>query len=124
MEKFNYTYSAPTETERKEIENIKKRYETPTGESKFERIRRLDAKVKNGANIAAIAVGIIGCLIFGAGMALAIEFEKLVIGIIVSAVGIAPIVAAYPLYNFVLHKNKKKYGAEILKLSQELLNEK
>ena len=48
MEKFNYTYSAPTETERKEIENIKKRYETPTGESKFERLRRLDAKVKNG----------------------------------------------------------------------------
>ena len=94
MEKFNYTYSAPTETERKEIENIKKRYETPTGESKIERLRRLDAKVKNGANIAALAVGI------------------------------APIVAAYPLYNFVLHKNKKKYGAEILKLSQELLNEK
>ena len=124
MEKFNYTYSAPTETERKEIENIKKRYETPTGESKIERLRRLDAKVKNGATIAALAVGIIGCLIFGAGMALAIEFEKLVIGIIVSAVGIAPIVAAYPVYSFVFNKNKKKYGAEILKLSQELLNEK
>lgn len=121
---FNYTYSAPTEAERKEIASIKKHYETPTGESKLERLRRLDAKVKNGANIAALVVGTVGCLIFGAGMAMVLEFNELVWGIILSAAGIAPIAAAYPLYSFVLKKNKKKYGAEILKLSQELLNEK
>jgi hypothetical protein len=32
-------------------------------------------------------------------------------------------VFAYPAYKWLLTKNKAKYGAEIIKLSEELLNE-
>jgi hypothetical protein len=33
-------------------------------------------------------------------------------------------IAAYPLYVITLKKNKEKYGKEILRLSEELLEEK
>ena len=120
---FNYTYTAPSESERKEIAGIRKRYETPPQESKLERLRRLDARVKRSANTAALTVGVVGCLIFGAGMAFALELQQLILGIILSVIGIVPIALAYPLHNLVLKRNKKKYGEEILKLTEELLNE-
>lgn len=122
---FNYTYTAPSETERKEIASIRKRYQLPETESKLERLRRLDARVKRSANIVALTVGIFGCLLFGAGMSCTLELtEYFVLGVVLSVVGIVPIVLAYPLYNFVLKRSKKKYGDEILRLSEELLNEK
>ena len=40
---FKYTYSAPSESERKEIEKIKRQYDTmEKGENKLERLKRLD----------------------------------------------------------------------------------
>jgi hypothetical protein len=38
--------------------------------------------------------------------------------------GSLPMVVAYPVYKGVLKKYKNRYGEEILKLSEELLNEK
>ena len=49
---FEFNYTAPSEAERKEIVSIRRQYE-PQGEkkeSKMERLRRLDAHVKNSAN--------------------------------------------------------------------------
>ena len=125
MDKFEYNYSAPTEAERKEIDSIRRQYETrvDSEQSKLERIRELDRRVKNGAMITSLTVGIIGTLIFGTGLSMVLEFGQAFLGVIISVVGVIPMIIAYPLYKGVLKKNKKKFGEEILRLSKELLKE-
>jgi len=125
MDKFEYNYSAPTEAERKEIDSIRRQYETrvDSEQSKLERIRELDRRVKNGAMITSLTVGIIGALIFGTGLSMVLEFGQVFLGVIISVVGAIPMIIAYPLYKGVLKKNKKKFGEEILRLSKELLKE-
>ena len=120
--KFSFTYSAPTEAERREIESIRRQYKPETEEeNKVERLRRLHSRVMGAATAVSLAAGILGSLIFGAGMALALEFEMLLWGVVLSVVGLPPILAAYPLYKRVLAKGKKQHGDEILRLSEELL---
>ncbi|MGN0807703.1 MAG: hypothetical protein ACI4MN_04565 [Candidatus Coproplasma sp.] len=123
-EKFNYTYSAPTESERREIESIRNSYLTQGKEdkSKLQRLISLDKKVKNTANGVAISVGIVGLLVFGLGMSMAMEWSLYVWGTVVALVGCAVMGVAYPLMRFILKKLKKKYSQEILQLSEELLN--
>lgn len=123
QEKFEYTYVAPTEAERKEILSIKQNYEikTPKNETKLDRLRKLDAKVTNVAMAYSISLGILGLLIFGLGMSMILEWKLNIYGIIVSLIGIIPIAFAYPTYKRLIKKGKEKYGAEILKLSTELL---
>ena len=57
-EKFRYTYSAPTEDERGEIERIRDAYRTDAGAEKLARLKKLDKRVKNSAVIAALTLGI------------------------------------------------------------------
>lgn len=124
QDKFEYTYSAPTERERKEIMSIRRQYEDkPTTDGKLERLRRLDTIVKNRCMIFSLTLGVIGCLIFGLGLAFVLEFEQLALGIISSFVGAVVMLFAYPLYCSIHKKDKAKYGEEIIKLSQELLGE-
>lgn len=123
-EKFNYTYSAPTEEERREIESIRNCYLPQSVEkSKFQRLIELDKKVKNAARIVAISFGVVGVLVFGMGMSMAMVWALYVWGAVVGLVGVALIVAAYPLMRFTLKKQKQKYSQEILRLSEELLND-
>ena len=120
---FEYTYSAPTETEKKQIESIRRQYETPQKpvESNVERVKRLDAKIKNTANAFSLALGVFGCLVFGLGLTMILEWEIWLGGVGVMALGCPLMIFAYPLYNFLIKKGKKKYGAEILRLSEEIL---
>ena len=122
---FNFNYAAPTEEERKEIDSIRRQYAPQEKtESKLERLRRLDALVKNTAIISSLCLGVVGCLIFGLGLAMILEWKLILWGVLVCVLGSAPMAAAYPVYKEVLKKQKQKYGDEILKLSEELLNEK
>ncbi len=121
MEKFEYVYSAPTAEERKEIDGIRRQYEERKEKNKLERLRALDARVKNTANCAGVVQGVIGCLIFGLGMTMILEWKLLLWGIIISLIGGGMMATAMPLYRWVLKRNKKKYGGEILRLSGELL---
>lgn len=124
MKQFKYTYKAPTEEERKEIASIRRKYtESEKAESKLDRLRKLDARVKGTARFFALLVGIVGCLVFGTGLTLALEYERFVWGAVVGVFGCLFMGAAYPLYKFIVKRNKKKYGGEIVKLAGELLNE-
>ncbi|MBE5753848.1 MAG: dihydropteridine reductase [Clostridiales bacterium] len=107
------------------MDSIRRQYETrvDSEQSKLERIRELDRRVKNGAMITSLTVGIIGALIFGTGLSMVLEFGQVFLGVIISVVGAIPMIIAYPLYKGVLKKNKKKFGEEILRLSKELLKE-
>lgn len=120
---FEFTYSAPTTAERREIENIKKNYipQTKT-ELALEKLRKLDSRVKNIPVSLSLVFGVIGTLIFGLGLTMVLEWNLLLWGIIVMVVGLVPVVFAYPLFKKVTAKLKEKYSPEIIKLSDELLN--
>jgi hypothetical protein len=73
-------------------------------------------------------VGVVGALIMGTGMSLAMTdigaalgSLAMVLGIMVGVVGMVLVGLAYPIYNRVLKKERRKIAPEILRLSDELL---
>ena len=123
---FEFHYSAPTDAERREIESIRRRYSESeiTPEGKLERLRLLDGRVRSLATALSLVSGVLGALIFGLGIAMILEWNLLGAGIPVAILGLFPILAAYPLYGRAVAYGKKKYGAEILRLSEELLTDR
>lgn len=123
-DKFTYDYSAPTKEERKEIEDIRRRYGGQKSEKdKLFRLRELDNKVKNPPTVWSLILGIGGTLIFGLGLTMVLEWKIFLWGVIVAIVGCVPMAFAGVVYNRLLEKNKQKYGEEILRLTDELLND-
>ncbi|MGN0817815.1 MAG: hypothetical protein ACI4L9_02490 [Candidatus Coproplasma sp.] len=121
--RFKYTYRAPTEEERREIEAIRREYYSDGGQAdKFEELKKLDRQVKVPPRVAGITTGVAGTLAFGGGMALVTSYGQTVWGIVLSVAGIAIAAAAYFIYGALLKRNRKKYSKKILELSDELLN--
>ena len=122
-EKFDYTYSAPTDDERREIESIKKQYEASTTKvDKLEELRSLDRRVTKPPFIVSLILGIVGTLIMGLGMTMVLEWNITAWGVIVGLLGVATAAVAYPVHKVMLKHNKSKYGQRIVELSDELLN--
>ena len=119
---FQYSYSALTVDEKQEVESIRRQYQTQNEpQSDLARLRALDKKVKRAATVWSLVLGIVGCLIFGLGFSMILQWHILFGGIAVGVFGCALVVAAYPIYAKIYAVQKKKYGAEILRLSEELL---
>ena len=125
---FVYTYSAK---EQAELKRIREKYTAPAEtEDKMARLRRLDASVTNTARAAALAVGVTGTLVLGAGMSLIMtelaeilcisEDTAMVTGIIIGVVGGILAALAYPIYNAIVKARRKKLAPEILRLADEL----
>ena len=121
---FEYTYSAE---QQKEVEEIRKKY-LPKEEDKMEQLRKLHAIPTQKAQAASLAVGIVGALIMGTGMSLAMTdigaalgSLAMVLGIFAGVAGMVLAALAYPAYNRVLKKQREKIAPEILRLSDELL---
>ena len=121
--KFEYTYSAVTEKERKQVEEIRSRYMKPLEEKEddFSRLQRLDKKVKTAPTVWGLVFGILGTLIFGLGLSMILEWDLYLFGTMAAVVGLAVLSAAYFIYTYILKKNKQRYGEEILRLSESLL---
>ncbi len=98
--------------------------------TELDALRQLDAKVKRPANVFAYVFGSTSAIIMGAGMSLvmtdigaAIGIESAMVpGIAVGVTGMLMAIANYPIYKKILGNRKKKYGAEILKLSEKIMN--
>ena len=123
-EGFSFTYSAE---QQKEVEAIRKKY-LPREEDKMEQLRRLHAIPTQKAQAASIAVGIIGALIMGTGMSLAMTeigamlgSFAMVLGILIGVAGMILVALAYPIYNKILKKERNRIAPEILRLSDELM---
>ena len=99
--------------------------------SELDALRELDAKVKRPANVFAYVFGSIAAIVMGAGMSLVMTDIGAAIGIasalgpgiVVGVAGMAMALATYPLYKKILGGRKKKYGAEILKISDSIMNQ-
>ncbi len=121
---FNYKYTAPTEEERKEIYSIRSQYAPKEeSESKIDRLRRLNNLVQNTATIWSLVLGVVGILVFGLGLTMILEWSVWLWGIVLMVIGCVPMSISYPVYKAVLKKYKARYGEEILKLTEELLNQ-
>ena len=99
--------------------------------SELDTLRELDAKVKRPANIFGYAFGSISAIVMGAGMSLVMTdigaaigiTSALVPGIVIGVVGMAMAIINYPIYKKILGSRKNKYGAEILALSDKIMNQ-
>ncbi len=126
-EGFSFTYSAK---EQEELKKIRQKY-TPQGESKMDQLRRLDASVTQKATIVSLTLGIIGALTLGFGMSLTmtklneiLSFHRdmgMLVGIIIGIVGIVLLCLAYPTYNRIVRKERKRIAPEIIRLTDELM---
>jgi len=124
---FTYTYSAK---QQEEIRKIHEKYEDPK-EDKIEQLRRLDASATNKAAASSLTVGIIGTLIFGAGMSLVLtdlyvvlgltKMMSMILGIGVGLAGMILASIAYPVYKQTLTKERERIAPEILRLADELM---
>lgn len=102
--------------------------EKQTGE--IDALRALDAKVKRPANVFAYVFGSISAIVMGAGMSLVMTdigaaigiADALVPGIAIGVLGLGMALLTYPIYKGILGSRKKKYAAQILKLSEQYLN--
>ena len=124
QETFIYTYSAQ---QQEEIKRIRKKYSAPE-ENKMDQLRRLDQRATQKAQAWAIALGVIGALVLGTGMSLAMTElsgflggTAMFIGIPVGLIGIVLVALAYPVYTRTLKKERQRIAPEILRLSDELM---
>lgn len=117
-ETFEYRYSAK---QQEEIEAIRRKY-LPKEEDKMEQLRQMDNRVSRKGTIISIIIGVIGCLLLGIGMCCTMEWAGrwFVPGIIIGVIGIVMIALAYPLYERITKKERKKIAPLILKLADEL----
>ena len=118
-ERFEYTYSASRQDE---IERIRRKY-MPKEADELAELKRMDAEVTRPGTTVAIALGIVGTLIFGAGMSMALVWTEtmLVPGILIGIVGFAMLGIAYPVYAKITAKQREKLAPQILELSERLM---
>lgn len=116
---FEYTYSAPQQDE---IKKIRQKY-LPKEEDKMSQLIQLDKSVTQKGTVAALVVGVISTLLLGIGMCCTMVWtEKLfIIGIVIGVLGILGISLAYPLYTYIIKKERKKIAPEIIRLTDELM---
>lgn len=124
---FHYTYSAK---EQEELKRIREKY-TSREEDKMERLRRLDNSVTQKAQIVSLVFGVVGILILGFGMSLAMSDlgeilgshrdMAILLGIVIGVAGGILACLAYPMYNFIVKRERKKIASEIIKLTDELM---
>ena len=127
-ETFQCTYSAK---EQEELQKIRSKY-MPKEESKLDQLYRLDAHVTQRATVRSVTTGFVGALIMGCGMSLAMTDIgasiglgnlAMLVGILVGILGMALVGIAYPVYFHVLKKERAKISTEILRLTDELMNQ-
>ncbi len=126
-ENFSFIYSAQ---QQKEVEAIRNKY-LPKEIDKMEQLRKLHSSAGQKAQAWAIAIGVIGALILGTGMSFAMtelgtllgmhRNPAMLIGIVMGLLGITLAALAYPVYNWVLKKQRARIAPEILRLTDELL---
>jgi len=98
--------------------------------TELDALRELDAKVKRPANVFAYTFGSISAIVMGTGMSLVMTdigatigiTSALVPGTLFGVVGLCMALLTYPMYKRILDSRKKRYAAEILSLSDKIMN--
>lgn len=111
------------------VQNIRTKY-TEKQTSELEELKALDAKVKRPANVFAYTYGSISAIVMGAGMSLVMTdigniiglVNSMVPGIVIGVVGMGMALSTHPIYKGILNSRRKKYAAEVIALSDRIMN--
>lgn len=99
--------------------------------TKLDELKELDKRVKMPTLLFAYIFGSFAAIIFGTGMCLVMKVigasimsatALMTVGVIVGVAGIILCIANYFIYKAMLNYRKRKYGGQIVKLSNELLS--
>lgn len=98
--------------------------------SELDELRLLDAKVKKPANLFSYLFGSFSAIVMGAGMSLVMTDvgsyvgieNPMIPGIVIGVIGMALAIVNYPIYKSILNSRRSKYSAEILALSDKIIN--
>ena len=95
----------------------------PHEESKLERLKKLDLRVKTAGTIEGLCLGILGALVFGIGMCFFLEVfaGAAWLTAILMICGTLLMIPAYPIYRRIARKTKAELTPEILRLSEEIM---
>ena len=112
------------------VQKIRTQY-TERENTQLDALKALDKKVKKPANVFAVVFGSISAVVMGSGMSLVMTDIGSIIGIespmfpgiIIGVVGLVMALLTYPMYKKILNSRKKKYANEIIKLSDNIMNE-
>ena len=110
-------------------ERIRTQY-TAREYTEIDQLRALDAKVKRPARGFAYFFGSIAAIIMGAGMSLIMTdigsmigiTDGMLPGILIGGVGMLMAIINYPIYRGILNRRKEAYSAEIISLSNRIIN--
>ena len=119
VEVNSVTYSADAQREMDAIVAKYVKQDVPKQETALDRMQKLDRAAESKAQIVGLAVGIVAALALGLGMSCALVWGQLAIGILVGLIGLAGVIAAYPLYQRALRQEREKIAPEIIRLSEE-----
>ena len=120
---FTYHYSA---RRNKEIESIRKKY-IGKEESKIDRLRKMDRKVRLAGRVPGLLIGTVGALVFGIGMCFGLEVlaGEDVFTALFCAAGIIIMTLSYPIYRYIEKETRSTLAPKILRLADEIiLNER
>lgn len=109
-----------SERDQKKAEGIRRQY-VSREENKMEQLRKLDSKVKLPGKIAGSILGVIGALVMGAGMSLVMVWGNMAMGLALSIPGLAVLLLGFLAYYLITGSRKKKYAAEIMRLSGDVM---
>lgn len=87
------------------------------------KIRKLDASVTRKGTLVSVSMGIVGCLLLGAGMSCSMVFTGawFLPGIVLGLIGIVTMAVAYPVFTHIMRKERARIAQQILELTDELL---
>lgn len=109
-----------SERDQKKAEDIRRQY-VSREENKMEQLRKLDSRVKLPGKIAGSILGVIGALVMGAGMSLVMVWGNMAMGLALSIPGLAVLLLGFLAYYLITGSRKKKYAAEIMRLSGDVM---
>lgn len=112
-----------SQSEKQIVESIRAQY-TERNLTKLDELKALHKAVSRPANIFAYIFGVLGALILGVGMCLAmpeVVEGYMILGIAVGIVGIIMVSVNYTIYKAILNSRKSKYSKMIFELSEEIL---
>ncbi|MBQ7915614.1 MAG: hypothetical protein IJ315_02350 [Firmicutes bacterium] len=115
------------------VQKIRTQY-TEKEHTQLDELKALDKKVKKPANVFAYAWGIIGTLVMGSGMSLAMNVieagtyfgivigENMMLpGIIIGLIGILMVCLTWPMYKKIMEGRRKKYAGQIIAMSDKIM---
>lgn len=117
-DEFVYTYSARRE---QEIQRIRDKYASKEDDL-YNQLLALDKECERKGTVVALVLGVVGCLVFGAGLSCVMLYSNFIfiVGIGIGIIGLVCMALAYPMFDQITKKQRKLYLPRIEEVLKKL----